>query len=375
MRDTRGPMADADSARTAAGPDADDLIVLGPDGLYCPAGDFHIDPWRPVARAVITHAHADHARTGHGAYLATAVSEGVLRVRLGGGITLQGLAYGQAVEIDGVRVSLHPAGHVLGSAQVRVEHRGRVWVVSGDYFVSGVDGDINTTCAPFEPVRCHCFITESTFGLPIYRWRAQRAVQDEINAWWRSNAEAGRASLLLGYSFGKAQRLLAGLDPSIGPIVAHGAVEPLNAAYRAAGVVLPPTQRLDEVPRAALARAIALAPPAVQGSAWARRLGEASDAFASGWMQLRGARRRQGVDRGFVLSDHADWPGLQRAIAATGAERVIVTHGYEAVMVRWLAERGLRAGSFATAYGDDAAEAAREVAAAATGDDVVQAAR
>ena len=337
-----------------------DLIVLRPEGLYCPAGDFHIDPWRPVSRAVLTHAHADHARVGHGAYLATAVSQGVLRARLGAGIALQGLAYGEVVDINGVRISLHPAGHVLGSAQVRVEHAGRVWVASGDYFISGVEGDVNATCAPFEPVRCDCFITESTFGLPIYRWRAQRDVLAEINAWWQGNADAGRASLLLGYSFGKAQRLLAGLDAGIGPIVAHGAVELLNAAYREAGVVLPATQRIDDVPREDLKRALAIAPPAVQGSAWAKRLGDASAAFASGWMQLRGARRRQGVDRGFVLSDHADWPGLQRAIKATGAERVIVTHGYEAVMVRWLTEQGLQAQSFTTAYGDDAAEAAHE---------------
>jgi putative mRNA 3-end processing factor len=338
---------------STAAADSADLIVLRPEGLYCPAGDFHIDPWRPVARAVYTHAHADHARAGHGAVLATAVSEGVLRARLGADLPLQGLAYGEAVHVNGVRISLHPAGHVLGSAQVRVEHHGRVWVASGDYFVSGVAGDVNATCAAFESVRCDCFITESTFGLPVYRWRAQQAVLAEVNAWWAANAEAGRASLLLGYSFGKAQRLLAGLDPSIGPIVAHGAVEPLNAAYRAAGVALPPTQRLEDVPRDALRRALAIAPPAVQGSAWARRLGECSDAFASGWMQLRGARRRQGVDRGFVLSDHADWPGLQRAIAASGAERVIVTHGYEAVMVRWLQAQGLRAESFATAYGDE----------------------
>ncbi len=335
-----------------------DLIVERPQGLYCPPGDFFIDPWRPVARAVITHAHADHARRGHGAYLATAVSEGVLRSRLGD-ITLQGLAYGEAVQVNGVRVSLHPAGHVLGSAQVRVEHAGRVWVASGDYFLSGHEADANSTCAAFEPVRCHCFITESTFGLPIYRWRPQAEVLAEVNGWWRGNAEAGRASLLLGYSFGKAQRLLAGVDAGIGPIVVHGAVEPLNEAYRAAGVALPPTLRLEQADKATLARALIVAPPAVLGSAWQRKLGEHGDAFASGWMQLRGARRRQGVDRGFVLSDHADWPGLQRAIAASGAERVIVTHGYEAVMVRWLREQGLQAGSFSTEYGtqDDEAPA------------------
>jgi putative mRNA 3-end processing factor len=332
----------------------DDLVVLRPQGLYCPPGDFYIDPWRPVERAVITHAHADHARRGHGAYLATAVSEGVLRARLGD-ITLQGLAYGEGVEVNGVRVSLHPAGHVLGSAQVRIEHAGRVWVASGDYFTSGHTDDINATCTPFEPVRCDCFITESTFGLPIYRWRPQAELLAEVNAWWQANADAGRASLLLGYSFGKAQRLLAGLDPATGPIATHGAVVPLNEAYRAAGVALPATETLDDLvaDKARLKRALVLAPPAVLGSAWARRLGEHSDAFASGWMQLRGARRRQGVDRGFVLSDHADWPGLQRAIAATGAHRVIVTHGYEAVMVRWLQQQGLQAGSFRTEYGDE----------------------
>jgi len=333
--------------------------VLRPEGLYSPAGDFHIDPWRPVARAVVTHAHADHARRGHGHYLATAVSEGVLRARLGD-IRLQGLAYGEAVQVGGVRVSLHPAGHVLGSAQVRLEHRGRVWVASGDYFTSGHTGDTNATCAPFEPVRCHCFITESTFGLPVYRWRPQAEVLAAVNAWWAANAEAGLPSLLMGYSFGKAQRLLAGLDARIGPVVVHGAVEPLNVAYRAAGVALPVTEPLEALlagpeGRARLRRAIVVAPPAVHGSAWARRLGEHRDAFASGWMQLRGARRRQGVDRGFVLSDHADWPGLQQAIAATGAERVIVTHGYEAVMVRWLQQQGLQAGSFRTAFGDETA--------------------
>ncbi len=335
-----------------------DLVVQRPQGLYCPAGDFYIDPWRPVPRAVITHAHADHARRGHGAYLATAISAGVLQARLGG-ITLQGLAYGETVQIGSTRVSLHPAGHVLGSAQVRIEQAGQIWVASGDYFVSGHGDDANATCRAFEPVRCHCFITESTFGLPIYRWARQADVMAQVNTWWQANAAQGRASLLLGYSFGKAQRLLAGVDAGIGPIVVHGAVETLNDAYRDAGVHLPATQRLDKADRSVLQRALVVAPPGVLGSAWTKRLGDFSDAFASGWMQLRGARRRQGVDRGFVLSDHADWPGLQRAIAATGASRVIVTHGYEAVMVRWLQQQGLQAGSFQTEYGgqdDDAPE-------------------
>jgi len=334
-----------------------DLLIERPEGLYCPPGDFFIDPWRPVERAVITHAHADHARAGHAHYLASADSAGVLRARLGE-IALQPLAWGEVVEHRGVRLSLHPAGHVLGSAQVRLEHGGRVWVASGDYrFAPGEPAD--RTCAPFEPQRCDCFITESTFGLPIYRWRPQREVFAEIDAWWRANAQAGRPSLLMGYSFGKAQRLLAGVDASIGPIVVHGAVDNVNRAYREAGIVLPETRLLDDgVERSVLNGALIVAPPALQNSAWARRLGEASDAFASGWMQLRGARRRQGVDRGFVLSDHADWPGLQAAIRATGAERVIVTHGYEAVMVRWLREQGLDAGSFNTEYGDERIESA-----------------
>ena len=328
-----------------------DLIVQRPEGLYCPPGDFYIDPWRPVDRAVITHAHSDHARPGHRHYLASAPSAGVLRARLGD-ITLQTLAYDEVVDHHGVRLSLHPAGHVLGSAQVRLEHGGQVWVASGDYFVSGA-GDENLSCAPFEPVRCDCFITESTFGLPVYRWAAQREVYAEIDAWWRANAAAGRASLLMGYSFGKAQRILAGVDAGIGPIVVHGAVEVLNEAYRAAGVALPPTHAAPDLDKAALARALVVAPPSVQGSPWTKRFGDYSDAFASGWMQLRGARRRRAVDRGFVLSDHADWPGLQCAIAATGAGRVIVTHGYEAIMVRWLQEQGLQASAFQTEYDDE----------------------
>ncbi|MDQ6627502.1 MAG: ligase-associated DNA damage response exonuclease [Pseudomonadota bacterium] len=366
----------------------DDLIVQRREGLYCPPGDFYIDPWRPVDRAVITHAHADHSRRGHVHYLAAAPAADVLRTRLGE-IDLQTLPYGAAIDHFGVRVSFHPAGHVLGSAQVRLEHAGRVWVASGDYYVAGADADAredNATCDPFEPVRCHCFITESTFGLPIYRWQPQAELFADIDAWWRSNADAGRASLLLGYSFGKAQRILRGVDRSIGPIAVHGAVEPLNRAYRAAGVDIPETPLVTEVKDKSLfRRALIVAPPSVQGSVWTRRFGEHSDAFASGWMQLRGARRRRSVDRAFVLSDHADWPGLQRAIAATGAERVIVTHGYEAVMVRWLTDQGFEASAFQTEYGDTddelpaataeavaAAEAATERVAVEVSDDAAK---
>ena len=340
-------MASATSSAGEAAPGRD-LVVQRPEGLYCPPGDFYIDPWRPVERAVITHAHADHARTGHAHYLAAAPAEGVLRARLGA-ITLQSLAYGERIVHGGVAISLHPAGHVLGSAQVRLEHAGRVWVASGDYKVAP-----DPTCAPFEPVPCHVFITESTFGLPIYRWQPDAELFAGIDRWWAGNAAVGRASVLLCYSFGKAQRILAGVDAGIGPIVCHGAVEPLNRAYREAGVALPATLAVAEVSdRNDFKRALVLCPPSAAASPWIRRFGEFSDAFASGWMQLRGARRRGGYDRGFVLSDHADWPGLLQAIAATGAERVIVTHGSVPVMVRYLAEQGLQAEAFETEYGDE----------------------
>ncbi len=329
-----------------------DLIVQRPEGLYCPPGDFYIDPWRPVPRAVITHAHADHARVGNGHYLAAAPAEGVLRARLGE-IHLQTLPYGERLQHHGVTVSLHPAGHVLGSAQVRLEHGGRVWVASGDYKVAA-----DSTCEPFEPVRCDVFITESTFGLPIYRWRSDEEIFAGINAWWSRNVLAGQASVLACYSFGKAQRILSGVDPTIAPIIVHGAVQPLNRAYRAAGVALPDTRLVTEVSdKADLRRALVLCPPSAVASTWLRRFGEASTAFASGWMQVRGNRRRGGYDRGFVLSDHADWPGLMQAIAATGAERVIVTHGSVPVMVRYLTGQGLQAEGFDTEYGDDAIEA------------------
>ena len=325
-----------------------DLVVARPQGLYCPPGDFYIDPWRPVQRAVVTHAHSDHARTGHAHYLATAQSERVLRQRLGD-INLQCMHFGERLTHNGVTISLHPAGHVLGSAQVRLAYQGEVWVASGDYKLEE-DG----TCDPFEPVACNTFITESTFGLPIYRWQPTAVLTAQINHWWAENAAAGRASVLFCYAFGKAQRLLHGLDASIGPIVTHGAVANLNDVYRACGVALPPSLPVGELPPGApLNRSIVLAPPSAQGTSWLKRFGTYTDAFASGWMLVRGARRRRGVDRGFVVSDHADWPGLQRAIRGTGAERVFVTHGSVAVMVRWLEEQGYQAESFVTEYGDE----------------------
>ncbi|ALK98332.1 hypothetical protein AB595_07200 [Massilia sp. WF1] len=324
------------------------MVVVRKEGLYCVPGDFYIDPWRPVDRAVITHAHGDHARWGHRHYLASDASVGILKSRLGADINIDGLAYGERIVHNGVAISLHPAGHVLGSAQVRMEHEGEIWVASGDYKV-----EPDKTCAPFEAVRCHTFITESTFGLPIYRWDPQQEVFDDINRWWRRNADEGRTSVLYAYAFGKAQRVLSGLDTAIGPIVCHGAVEPLNRVYRDGGVALPPTQLVSETGKDEMKRALVLAPPSAAGSTWTRRFGDYSDAFASGWMLLRGARRRRGVDRGFVLSDHADWPGLLGAIEATGAQQVVVTHGSIPVMVRWLRQLGLDAKAFDTEYGDE----------------------
>jgi putative mRNA 3-end processing factor len=333
-----------------------DLVVARPEGLYCPPGDFYIDPWRPVDRAVITHAHGDHARRGSAHYLATAAAERVLRTRLGD-ITLDTLAYGERIVHRGVEVSLHPAGHVLGSAQVRLAYEGATWVVSGDYKT-----EPDPTCAAFEPVRCDVFVSESTFGLPIYRWQPADEVLADIAAWWRANAATGRTSLVYAYAFGKAQRVLKGLADAgatdIGPLVCHGAVEVLNDGYRESGVTMPPTWRVTDVDESQLARALVVAPPSASGTPWLRRFGDFSDAFASGWMRLRGARRRRALDRGFALSDHADWPGLQAAIASTGARRVIITHGQVPVMVRWLNERGFEASGFATEYDEEAAESA-----------------
>jgi putative mRNA 3-end processing factor len=250
-------------------------------------------------------------------------------------------------------VSLHPAGHILGSAQVRLESRGEIWVVSGDFKI-----EPDPTCAPFEPLPCHVFITESTFGLPIYRWPTPATVFADINAWWRANREAGKASLLYGYALGKAQRLLAGLDASIGPIYLHGAVDKMTAAYREAGVSLPPTQYAAAERGFDWSGSLILAPPSAHQTPWMRKFGTVSTGFASGWMTIRGTRRRKAVDRGFVLSDHADWPGLLTAIEAAGAERIGVTHGYSNVLVRWLQERGKDAWALPTRYEGEGAEGA-----------------
>ena len=325
-----------------------DLIVSTESGLYCPAGDFHIDPWRPVPRAVITHAHSDHARFGSDVYVCHRLTAPILSKRLGD-VAIETAAYGEILTRDGVELSFHPAGHVLGSAQIRVSFKGETWVAAGDYKLES-DG----VTAAFEPVRCHTFITESTFGLPIYRWRPQGELFAAIDAWRRENIAAGRASILFAYALGKAQRVLAHVDPDLGPIVCHGAIEAINALYREAGVALPPTRLATEIlNKRDFSRALILAPPSAAASPWLKRFGEYSDALASGWMQVRGNRRRRSLDRGFALSDHADWPGLIAAIEATGAERVLVTHGYTEPLARYLREKGLDARALKTAYGDD----------------------
>ncbi len=311
------------------------VLTFTEKGIYCPAGDFYIDPWRPVERALITHGHADHARWGMGTYLATDAALPVMRHRLGD-ISAQGVRYGEVLQLGDARVSFHPAGHVPGSAQIRVEVRGEVFVASGDYKV--VDDGLSE---PFEPVKCHHFITESTFGLPVFRWADQSEVAADINAWWAACAAAGKTAFLGAYALGKAQRLLSMLDPAIGPILTHGAVEATNAVLRAQGLSLRDTlQATADVKPKDHPGAIVLAPPSALGSAWARKFGPQETAFASGWMAVRGIRRRRAGDRGFVISDHADWAGLLWAIKQTEAENIYVTHGYTDILTRYLAENG-----------------------------------
>ena len=334
------------------------LLEIDANGLYCAVGDFYVDPWRGVERAVITHGHSDHARWGSGTYLTSAGGVEVVRARVGEEASIRGVAWGETTLQNGVRISFHPAGHILGSAQVRVEYQGEVWVVSGDY---KTEPDI--TCEPFEPVRCHTFVTESTFGLPLYVWRPQREIFAEIDAWWRASQDQGRTCVLFAYALGKAQRLLAGVDPSIGSIAVHGAVQRFVDLYRQAGVHLPPVFYGDEAgAREVRGKGLVIAPPSAANSTWLRKFGAVSTAFASGWMQVRGIRRRRAADRGFVLSDHADWPGLLDTIQATGASHVSVTHGPAVpALVRYLQEeRGLDARALVTPYGDDEETAASE---------------
>jgi putative mRNA 3-end processing factor len=331
-----------------------DLLVSTDSGLYCPLGDFYIDPWKPVRAAVVTHAHSDHASPGSSSYLAARPGVELLRSRLGTDAQIRSVDYGEELTVGGVRLSLHPAGHILGSSQVRIERAGEVWVVTGDYKAA-----TDPTCAAFEPLACHTLVTESTFGLPVYRWQPAFAIFDQIHAWWQANAAAGLASMVYAYSLGKAQRLVSGLDPSIGPIYCHGAVERMNDLYRASGVRLPPTTYTGtKAEKRNWSGSIIVAPTSARGSPWLRRFGEISTAFVSGWMQIRGARRRRAVDRGFALSDHADWPTLIDVIRASGAERTLVTHGFVDPLVRWLNENGLQATALHTEFRGELDESA-----------------
>lgn len=328
------------------------MLTETADGLFCPAGGFYIDPWNPVARAVITHAHGDHARPGSQSYLCAAPGAGLLARRMGAEATVETLPYGAPRLIGDVLLSFHPAGHVLGSAQVRLEGRGPaagqgVWVVTGDYKRAP-----DPTCAPFEPVACDTFVTESTFGLPIYRWDSTAAIISDVMAWWTASAEDGKSSVLFCYALGKAQRLLAELARLTDrPVFVHGTMLALIEAYREAGVAMLPVRSATEQPRGtSFAGELVLAPLSARGTPWMRRLGVHSDAFASGLMRVRGVRRQRAFDRGFVLSDHADWGALLETVAETGASRVLATHGHAEPFARFLAGRGLDTGVMKTAW-------------------------
>jgi len=329
-----------------------DLLTMTPEGLYCARGGFHVDPWVPVPRAVLTHAHADHAREGSAAYLCAAPGLPVARHRLPGTV-IEAWDYGERHSMGDVQLSFHPAGHVLGSAQLRIEADGEVWVVSGDYKRAP-----DPTCAPFEPLRADVFLTEATFGLPVFRWEPTATVVEDILGWWEANREAGRASLVFCHVLGKSQRLLAELGQRTERrVFAHGAIAGMCDVYRDAGVRLLPVDRVADTAKGKdFAGELVLAPITARGTPWMRRFGDAAVALVSGFMRVRGERRRRSVDRGFALSDHADWPALLEAIRETGAARVLVTHGYAVPLAQRLRELGIEAEALETPYGRDQEE-------------------
>lgn len=344
------------------------LVEVDDAGLRVGRGGFHIDPWKPVPCAVVTHAHSDHARAGSGRIIASKSSLPLLRRRLGPAAPLEGVEFGERFRLGDATVSLHPAGHVLGSVQVRIECDGETWVVTGDY-----KRDPDPTCEPFEVVPCDVLITEATFALPIYAWPPIHEVMDEILRWWSGCAAAGRTAILCCYALGKAQRVLGELAPRAAgpehlpvhfPVYLHGAMIDLVQCYRDAGIAM-----IETVPASALKDVdatrgrLVLAPPSAVQTPWIRRFAEPSIGFASGWMQVRGVRRRRAMDAGFVLSDHADWAGLLRTIDDSGCREVLTTHGYGDALVRYLRERGMTADVLRTEYrgedgdpGEDAAE-------------------
>jgi putative mRNA 3-end processing factor len=328
------------------------LLDFNDNGIYCARADVYLDPWKPVKRALITHGHSDHARWGNENYLCTKSASPVIRHRLQLTTNLETVEFGEVTSINGVSFSFHPAGHIPGSAQIRVEHNGEVWVFSGDYKLQP-DG----ISEPFEPVKCHVFISESTFGLPIYRWRPQHEIFDSMNSWWRKNQEEGKVSVVAGYSLGKAQRILRNVDPAIGKIFVHGAIDNVTNILRDQGIHLPETIRVTpEMKKKDFEGGLVICPPSAVGSPWLRKFDPYSLGIASGWMNLRGARRRRGADRGFILSDHADWDELNRAIKETGAERTFMTHGYSEIFSRWMIESGIPSAEVKTQYEGELSE-------------------
>lgn len=324
------------------------LIEFTDAGLYCPAGDFYIDPWKPVNKAIITHAHSDHARYGSRYYLCHHKTKPLLQLRLGE-YHYQSVKWNETVYINGVKISLHPAGHIIGSSQIRMEHAGEVWVVSGDYKTEddGLSG-------AFEPVACHRFITESTFGLPIYNWKPQPVIYDEIREWVISNQSQNKTSVIIAYSLGKAQRVVQAVSAVTENIFVHGAIWNTHDVLQKAGESLPVVKKVTtDIPKQAFKNAVVIAPPGADGSPWMKRFAPYSLGICSGWMQVRGNARRRNADRGFVLSDHADWNGLLQAVKATGAEQVFVTHGFQAAFSKYLNENSIPAAEVKTAYGNE----------------------
>lgn len=321
------------------------LITFTKEGIYCAQADVYIDPWRQVKNAFITHGHSDHARWGHKKYLCVHESVPILNHRLKGA-NVSGIAYGEEVVVNGVSFSFHPAGHVIGSAQIRVSYKGETWVISGDYKV--VDDGISQ---PYEPVRCDHFITECTFGLPVYEWEDQATTFEKINAWWRSNKEQGKTSLITAYSLGKAQRIIHNVDHSIGQIYTHGAVEGLNKILRKHNLLDRETTYVTpDLSTDTFTGNLIIAPGSAVGSSWAKKFKHLEVASASGWNAIRGMKRRRALDQAFVLSDHCDWPGLMAAIQATGASHIYPTHGYTDIFAQYLREQGFYAQPVTTEF-------------------------
>lgn len=328
------------------------LIEFTDCGLFCRTGGFYIDPWKAVDKAVITHAHSDHARWGSKFYLCHHLTKPVLQHRLGNN-NYQSIGWKETIYINGVRVSLYPAGHIIGSSQVRIEYEGEIWVISGDYKLEN-DG----LSGAFEPVSCHHFITESTFGLPIYNWKPQHQIYGDIQNWVTENKAQGETSVLIAYSLGKAQRLLPCLSAVTDKIFVHGAVYNMHMALVNAGVPLPAVERITpETSKESLKGAVVIAPSGAEGSPWMKRFTPYSLGICSGWMQVRGNTRRKNADAGFALSDHADWNGLLTAVKATGAEKVYATHGFQDAFSRYLREeQGIDAVEIVTEYGGEEEE-------------------